>query len=90
MKLRIARKILKAVGTPRETAYSQFQIDKAFRRCARTESERSANRLFHALMVEIGLEGRVEILRRKSPGLAFQAMMEDSLTNRDRIVKRPV
>lgn len=44
MKLRIARKIIKAVGTSREPAYTQHQIGRAFARIDRTASERESRR----------------------------------------------
>lgn len=76
MKLRTARKIVKAVGTPDEARYTGFQIGRAQDRVERTASVRETHRFWHALMRELGVNGRVQILARTgAPGMAFDLYM---------------
>lgn len=51
MKLRLAKKIIKAVETPRESAYSDHQIGAANRRYARTASAKEARRFWYEELV---------------------------------------
>jgi hypothetical protein len=76
VKLRIARKIIKAVGTPDEARYSRHQIGRAFTRTERTKSARQSHRYFCALMDHLGVEGRANVLVRSgAPGMAFDLLM---------------
>jgi hypothetical protein len=76
VKLRIARKILKAVGTPDQARYSDHQVGRANRRMARTRSAKEADRFWFALMDRIGVDGRAEVLARSgAPGMAFDLLM---------------
>jgi hypothetical protein len=76
VKLRIARKILKAVGTPDQARYSDHQVGRANRRMARTRSAKEEVRFFIALMDPIGMDGRAEVLARsEAPGMAFDLLM---------------
>lgn len=76
MKLRTAKKIIKAVGTPDESRYSGFQIQCAHARTERTRSAREATRFWYALMDQIGLEGRARVLARTGePAMAFNLLM---------------
>lgn len=61
MNLRIARKIMKAVGTPDEARYSDHQIGMADRRYRKTESSKRENAFFQELcdMYHFGMN-RVE------------------------------
>lgn len=78
MKLRVARKILKAVGTPDESRYSNQQIGRAELRVSRTRSAREDERFWFALMDRIGVEGRAELLARSgAPGRAFDLLMRE-------------
>jgi hypothetical protein len=76
VKLRIARKILKAVGTPDEARYSRHQIGRAFTRVERTRSARQSHRSFCALMDHLGVDGRAQVLARSgATGMAFDLLM---------------
>ena len=61
MRLRTALKIEKAVGTPDQARYSNFQIDRAYARIARTRSGREANR-FSRATDQLGVDGRAWLL----------------------------
>lgn len=50
MKLRLARKIFRAIDTPRESAYSRRQIDRAISRILRTKACRASNEFHDRLM----------------------------------------
>jgi hypothetical protein len=76
MRLRIAKKIVKAVGTPRESAYSPAQLDRALNRIDRTRDSRESNRFWHALMTELGPAGRAKVLAGSgAPAMAFDLLM---------------
>jgi len=76
MKLRIARKLVKAVGTSREQAYSPAQLERALNRVERTRDSRESNRFWHALMLELGPVGRAKVLAGSgAPGMAFDLLM---------------
>jgi hypothetical protein len=78
MKLRIARKILKTVGTPDQARYSDHQIGRANRRMARTRSAKEADRFWFALMDHLGVEGRANVLVRSgASGMAFDLLMRE-------------
>jgi hypothetical protein len=79
MKLRTAKKIMTAVGTPRETAYTDDQIGRAVDRYERTRSAREANRFWFAFLDDIGVSGRAEVLAGSgAPGMAFDLLMRTS------------
>ena len=75
VKLRIAKKILAAVGTARETAYTGGQLHRAWQRVERTKEQRAANEYWHYIMREIGVKGRAAVLAKHAPGMAFQLLM---------------
>ncbi len=77
MRLRLARKIVKAVGTPRESAYTQEQISRAIDRMERTASARKNNEFWNGLMEYLGPLGRADLLRDTfpAPGDAFNLLM---------------
>lgn len=76
MKLRIARKLAKAVGTPRESAYSPAQLARALNRVDRTPQAREDARFWDALMRELGPVGRARVLAGTgAPGLALDLLM---------------
>jgi hypothetical protein len=78
VKLRIARKIMKAVGTPDESRYSNSQVGRANRRMARTRSAKEEVRYFITLMDHLGVDGRAEVLARSgAPGMAFDLLMRE-------------
>jgi hypothetical protein len=62
VRLRTARKLRNAVGTPRECCYATAQLETAMRRCGRTASARSDRLFFDTLMRALGPEGRAYIL----------------------------
>lgn len=62
MRLRTAKKIVKAVGTSRELAYSDHQIGKAQDRIDRTRSAKELNSWWYGLMDRLGVDGRAELL----------------------------
>ena len=49
MNLRIARKVMKAVGSPGQARYSEHQIGAAVRRYEKTRTAKEANTLFRHL-----------------------------------------
>lgn len=77
MKLRLAKKIVKAVGTPRESAYTQRQINAALERLEGTRESREANECWNAMMEYLGPLGRADILRDSfhAPADAFALLM---------------
>ena len=78
MRLRVAKKIMKAIGTPRQSAYNGWQIEKAFRVCERTQSSKQANDFWHNLMIELGVEGRAKLLDGSgAKGMAFELLMRE-------------
>lgn len=64
MNLRIARKIIKAVGTPDGARYTDYQIGKANDRYGRCRSAKEDKRYWYWLMETIGPEGRARLGRR--------------------------
>ncbi len=62
MKLRIALKIYKAIGTPRDTAYTGWQKWTAIRRVERCKSDRLNNLYWNGLMRNMGPSGRAQVL----------------------------
>ena len=76
MKLRIAKKILAAVGTARETAYTGGQIHRAWARVERTKEQRAANVFFRCLMLSLGVKGRAAVLAKHAPGMAFELLWQ--------------
>lgn len=62
MKLRTARKIIKAVGTSDERRYRDDQIGAASARVERTRTAKEDERFYRDLMDSLGVEGRVELL----------------------------
>lgn len=76
MKLRIARKLVKAIGTPREKAYTPAQLDRALSRMERTKDSREARDFWFALMREIGPVGRAKVLAGTgAPHMALDLLM---------------
>jgi hypothetical protein len=76
MRLRTALKICKAVGTPRESAYSDGKINSALRRCERTRSYRESSAFWDSLMKFLGPGGRAELaVRWGQPGKALDILM---------------
>lgn len=58
MKLRLAKKIMKTMGTPREGAYPDGKLRAACRRYERTRSAKEANALWNEIMVVLTPEIR--------------------------------
>ena len=78
MKLRLANKILSAVGGPNEKRYTDHQIVAARRRHDRTRSARESKRFFSDLVMRLGVNGRAEVLTRcGAPGMAFGLLMRE-------------
>ena len=76
MKLRTAKKILKAIGTAEENRYTPKQCDIAIRRYERTKGSRSAHRCWKNLMDYLGVDGRAAVLQGTgAPGMAFNLLM---------------
>lgn len=61
MKLRTAKKICKAIGTPGDGRYTGWQKLQAANRMDRTKSARRAEAMWHSLMVVLGPDGRKEL-----------------------------
>jgi len=78
MKLRLARKIVKAIDTPRASAYSEGKKNKALDRVEHTKESRRATAFWISLMHDLGVERRAEILRDTgAPGMAFRLLMSE-------------
>ena len=60
MKLRLARKLFKAVGTDRERAYTPRQMAKAIARVLRTRSSKDDTAWWNRTVEELPLRYRVE------------------------------
>lgn len=76
MKLRIAKKIVKAVGTPRESAYSGKQLTQALNRMERTKSYRADRDFFFEVCRMLGPVGRAKVLAGSgAPGMALDVLM---------------
>lgn len=76
MKLRTARKIVKAVGTVRASAYTDGQLNVALGRVARTKEQRRAEEFWDQLMDDLGVLGRAKVLAGSgAPGMAFDLLM---------------
>ena len=77
MKLRIARKIVKAVGTSNEFRYSQKQIRAAIDRVKQTRSAKEDDEFWHGLMSYLGPVGRADLLcgAFHAPADAFALLM---------------
>ena len=75
MKLQIAKKIIAAIGTDRQTAYTGGQVHRAFQRTERTKSVREAHDFFDATMRFLGPGGRAEVIKSWSPSEAFALLM---------------
>lgn len=76
MKLRLAKKIVKAIGTPRESAYSERQKDLALNRMERTESYRRDRDFFYEVLDRLGPLGRAHVLARTGrPDMALDLLM---------------
>ena len=58
MRLRLAKKIVKTIGTPDAERYSEGMRNAALDRLERTRSNREANTFWHATMKAIGESGR--------------------------------
>lgn len=76
MKLRLANKIMNAVGTTRQSAYTEGQIRRANARYSRTRSSREAEAFWNATMRAIGVEGRAQIVASWDPARALEILME--------------
>lgn len=76
MRLRTAMKIRNAIDTPRESAYSRAQLNRALARFDRTRSAREDHDFFWALMRRLGPPGRAHLLARLGkPGMALDLLM---------------
>lgn len=60
MKLRIAKKLCKIIGTPREARYSDRQLHRALDVVERTRSSRRNREYWHYLMERLGPLGRAQ------------------------------
>ena len=75
MKLRLARKIAKAIGTP-DCRYSEGQQEKALDRIDKCKSEKALYHFWNGLMVDLGVSGRAKVLAGcGAPGMAFDLLM---------------
>lgn len=72
MKLRIAKKIVKAFNYETgHTRHKNSQLDQAMRRIDKTESWKN-------MMEILGVEGRAELLNKTgAPGMAFGLLMRE-------------
>ena len=75
MKLRLARKIAKTIGTP-DCRYSEGMQEKALDRLDKCKSEKALHDFWNGLMDELGVEGRAKVLAGSgAPGMAFNLLM---------------
>lgn len=76
MKLRLARKICKAIVAEEAGRYTGAQRWRASNRNERTRSSRLAAEFWHKLMTEFGVRGRAELLAGTgAAGMAFDLLM---------------
>ena len=64
MKLRLAKKISKSIGTPREHCYKLHQHQFAQDRLERTKSAKRLLKMWCGIMDYLGPEGRADLLFR--------------------------
>lgn len=76
MKLRLAKKIWNALGTPREAVYNYQQKDRAVRRMERTKGCRENREFWDVLMAVLGPRGRAEVIKDNCPAGFFKIMMD--------------
>ncbi len=77
MRLRLARKIWKAIGEEREHCYRKGTLKAAMDRYESTESSKAIRDNWHALMKRIGPEGRAFVIRRSMPAAALRILCEE-------------
>ncbi|MDE2095798.1 MAG: hypothetical protein KGL39_00965 [Patescibacteria group bacterium] len=75
MKLRIAKKIWKSIGTAREGVYTSRQKDQAYRRIQRTQDSKDLTAFWVALIEGLGPLGRAQITARHDPARALTILM---------------
>ena len=78
MKLRTARKIVKAVAddSPRKAAYNGRQVNAALDRVGRTGSNKGAQQFWDQLMDDLGVLGRAKVLADcGAPAMALGLLM---------------
>lgn len=76
MKLRIALKIRKAVGTSRESSYSDGKITRALDKFDRTRDAKETQRWWDGFMRYLGPEGRADFFMRSGqPAVALDILM---------------
>ncbi len=75
MRLRTAKKICKAMENGDDACYTVQQRWRAVNRMDRTKSSRDADRIWHDMMVALGVRGRAEVLAKKAPAMAFGLLM---------------
>ena len=76
MKLRIAKKICKIIGTERALFYTKAQISGALNRMDNTNTGRDSTKFWNNLMEFLGPDGRAEVLYGLgATGLAFRVLM---------------
>jgi len=82
MKLRLAKKIAKAIDTPRESAYSEKKLNQALDRIARTKESRETDRFMYAIC---DLK-RAHDLIDEDPAESFRLFMENRITYKGRLL----
>jgi hypothetical protein len=82
MKLRLAKKICKAMAQNDYTGgkqYTGWQKNQAVDRVQKTKSSKDAHKFFDALMRELGVEGRAEVLAGTgATDMAFSLLMREN------------
>jgi hypothetical protein len=85
MKLRVAKKIVAAVGTPRDGAYTLAQHWRAINRVERCRTAKRADEFFAAFMDAIGVGGRAKVLAGcGAPDMAVGLLMRTPVEEWDR------
>lgn len=78
MKLRVAKKIVKAIDGARQSAYSDGKKLKALDRLDRCKDFKNADAFWHQLMRRLGVEGRAEVLAGTGAmDMAFGLLMRE-------------
>jgi hypothetical protein len=75
MKLRLARKIYKVIGTPAESRYPPHLRTFAIERVCRTRDSKMNQRMWNGIMDWLGAEGRAKMTARYSPAMALDILM---------------
>lgn len=76
MRLRIAKKIYKTIGTPDENRYTAGQLQQAMNIVDRMRDSREAYRLWVDLLSSFSVLDRADMVRKHNPAKALSLLMD--------------